>query len=75
MYCLNIGGPPSSLKILMLDSVFSTVKERLKRICEFEKILKFNANNQLKLDQKYQRTFCIMDQRVYFSGELKQINV
>ena len=39
-----------------------------------KKLLKLNAGKQLELFNtclKWQRTFCIMDQRVYFSGKLK----
>ena len=65
----------------MIDSVTVPWGNGEKRIYKHkvEKILKFNADKQLKLllyilqclYKKWQRTFCIMDQRVYFSGELK----
>jgi len=56
----------------MFDSVQVLWRKGEKEFVNVEKILKFNANKQLELKfLKWQRTFCIRDQQVYFSGELK----
>jgi len=69
-----LGDYPQSLKILMFDSVQVLWRKGEKEFAKFEKILNFNANKQLELKKlKWRRTFCIMDQQVYFNGKLKQI--
>jgi len=54
----------------MFDSELVLWRKGEIEFAKIEKILKFNANKLLKLYSEWQRTFCIMDQQVYFSGEL-----
>ena len=65
-----MGDHPQSFKFLVLDSELVLWRKGEIEFVKIEKILKFNANKLLKPHLRWQRTFCIMDQQVYFSGEL-----
>ena len=65
-----LGDHPQSLKILMLDSVivpWGKGEKEFVKLKRYWNLMLTSTQSLLKL----WGTFCIMDQQVYFSGELK----